>query len=336
MKTLLTHEDIEDLLVNVLDCGKVKSWKNDKIACCCPIHGESNPSFAVMANYSPDGMKVIQSFNCLACGAHGSIPKLLMLALPDKFKSYGHAVYFLEHRYGLTYQKTYKMPNGKSFHVRRYGEKNDANYEKESIPMVTLAPFKSGKSTFKYFFSRGFSREDMKEYMIGRDKESMTVTIPVFWEDHSLAGVIGRYVSKNRAHNERYKIYGNFKRSKVLFPLDKVEVVDSTLVLVESQFDAMMMRKWGVKNVLATMGGTLSQAQADIVCRLCSKVILLFDSDKGGDNARKRAKEILRGRVRILPVILPDMESSKDPSEWGKEETLKCLKSAGKFTIRRL
>ena len=38
MSYLLTHEQIEDLLGNVLNCDQIKPWKKDKISCCCPVH----------------------------------------------------------------------------------------------------------------------------------------------------------------------------------------------------------------------------------------------------------------------------------------------------------
>jgi len=34
----LTHEQIEDLLENVLEVPKMNSWKGEKIQFCCPVH----------------------------------------------------------------------------------------------------------------------------------------------------------------------------------------------------------------------------------------------------------------------------------------------------------
>ena len=118
--------------------------------------------------------------------------------------------------------------------------------------------------------------------------------------------------------------------------MDKVEVVDDTLIIVESQFDCMMMRKWGMKNVLATMGGTISKAQANIIVGKCSKVALLFDNDEGGRKATEKAVRLLKGRVRILPFTYPDESLGKDPSEWGECATRKCVCSIGKVAIKRL
>ena len=65
MSRLLSKEQIEDLLANVLNCDKIGQWKHDKISCCCPVHGESHPSFGINANFFPDGAsEPIQVYNC--------------------------------------------------------------------------------------------------------------------------------------------------------------------------------------------------------------------------------------------------------------------------------
>lgn len=294
----------------------------EKVYCCQTSTG----SFVL------DGF--ILTGNCFSCGSSGTIPTLLMKAMPERFKSFGFAMNFLKNRYGLEFHTFKKKANLR--HIKRYGESEAVKESKRQVQSrYSLAVYKSGKETYKYFFNRGFSKEDMKEYMIGRDLQNKTVTIPVFYEDGELAGVIGRYISKNRAHNERYKIY-NFEKSKVLFPMDKVEVADDTIIIVESQFDCMVMRKWGMKNVLATMGGTISKTQANIITGKCSKVVLLFDNDDGGRKATEKAVRLLKGRVRILPFTYPDESLGKDPSEWGKDATYKCVCSIGKVAIKRL
>ena len=78
--------------------------------------------------------------------------------------------------------------------------------------MHALAPFKSGKETYQYFFDRGFDEETMEIFQIGYDILHRTVTVPVFWEDGTLAGIVGRYIyPRNKA--ERYWVY-DFKRKE--------------------------------------------------------------------------------------------------------------------------
>ena len=325
----LTKDQVEDLLVNVLHSPKIMPWKGSKIQFCCTVHGESHPSAGIDIDFVPeDSLSHYQVFHCFSCGASGSLAWLVYRSLPDDFKSVQRAEQFLKDRYGVDFTFNFDPD---TLNVKRYDElfvnleeKSEKRYE---MPRSKLAVFKSGKETYQYFFDRGFTKKDMKEYMIGRDLESQTVTIPVFWEDSTLAGIIGRYIDPKRPKNMRYKIYG-FPKGMLLYPLDKVEVIDDTLIGVESMLDAILLRKWGYRNAVAMMGDGMSVAQADQIASRCSKFIDLFDNDKGGQIARKIAKKRLGDRVLYLtPHYYP--ESGKDPSEWGEEETNAVIESAG-------
>ena len=48
------------------------------------------------------------------------------------------------------------------------------------------------------------------------------------------AGIIGRYISKKRKKNERYKIYDSFNRGQVLYPLDKFKLEVRSLTFTKS------------------------------------------------------------------------------------------------------
>ena len=215
-KTFLTQDQIEDLL-DYIGVEKVGQWKGDKINFCCPIHHEKNPSCGINADYVPDDEPFThyQVFHCFSCSASGSLAWFLYKSLPDDFKSVYEAEQFMADRYGLDYSHTLSDLRKRS--LKRIGNepvKKDTNLKKV-LSMAKIAPFKSGKATFKYFFKRGFDKQDMKEWKIGRDLDSRTVTIPAFWEDGSLAGVIGRYIDPDRPKNSRYKIY-NFEKKCVL------------------------------------------------------------------------------------------------------------------------
>lgn len=324
-----TKEQIEDLLVNVLDTPVMKDWKGSKIQFCCTIHGEKNPSCGIDIDYCPDGEPNLhgQVFNCFSCGESGSISWLVYRSLPDRFKSVGQAEKFLKQRYGVTFN-LFNVSDDLSIH--RYEDKfidiDRMTSNKEVKPMSCLAPFKSGKETYRYFFDRGFDKEDMKTYMIGRDLKEETVTIPIFWEDRKLAGIIGRYIDPNRPKNSRFKIY-DFKRSSLIYPLDKLESVEDTLILVEACFDVIMLNKWGYPNAIATMTNKVSKTQAEQIKDRCKNLIVLCDLDKRGIKLLETAKKHLKGYVNILiPTYIPD--EGKDPCEWGELETVKVINSA--------
>lgn len=322
---MLDHFQIEDLL-DYIGVDKVQDWKGDKIQFCCPIHGESNPSCGINADFVPEDRpnEHYQVFHCFSCGAKGTLPWFLFKSLPDEFHDVREAEKFIKDRYGVSFLHSSKSD---SLALSRYEDLMSPTISKRfTLPKSELAPYKSGKETYKYFYDRGFDKSDVVEYMIGRDLASKTVTIPVFWEDGVLAGILGRYISKSRPKNQRFKIY-NFPKGSLIYPLDKLKVIDNTIIGVESIFDAIMLRKWGYLNTVALMGDGMSKQQADQISSRCSKFIPLFDLDDGGKIACDIAKKRLGSRVMILePTYVPP--SGKDPMEWGELQTVKRIESA--------
>lgn len=323
MNDQLTKEQIEDLIEY---CGSTPTrWKNDEMMICCNIHGESNPSMGVSADK--------QIVHCFSCGFSGRFDWYLFKSKSEEFKSLRSARKFLKDRYELEYRELSDAHRN----VSRYEDIiTIEEEERHIIPMYKIAPFMSGKETYKYFYDRGFDKEDLIKFKIGRDLDSKTVTIPAFWEDNTLAGIIGRYISPNRKKNERYKIY-DFPRGELLYPLNLFEPINDTIIIVEGMFDAMKMHKLGYTNTLAKMGVELTKQQADIICSKCSIVIDLGDNDERGQNGIKHDRELLKDFVTFKVVDYPN--KGKDPCNWNKEEIDIMIKNAHSLfrkKVRRL
>lgn len=335
MTTHLDKDQVEDLL-EYIGVEKIGMWKDSKINFCCPIHGESHPSCGINIDIVSDDEPDVhyQAFNCFSCGESGSLVWFLYKSLPDEFKSIYEAEQFFQDRYGEDFSSTINALKNRE--IRRIDDKTIYRPIKKKIvlPMAKIAPFKSGKATYKYFFKRGFDKEDMHYWKIGRDLESRTVTIPAFWEDGSLAGVIGRYIDPDRPKNSRYKIY-DFKKGRLIFPEDKLEVINDTIIGVEGMFDCMALHKWGRPNTISIMGGKMTRAQADYVASHCKNFIALWDNDEGGAKADKIARKRLNGRVNYLTCDYTDVVG-KDPLEWGEIETNRILSTASVLKIKNI
>lgn len=339
MRMSLTKEQIEDLIVY---CGsRPTQWRDEDMLICCPVHGESNPSCGVSAEK--------QIFHCFSCGASGNFAKFLYMSLPDEFgydpstedtikktwfKADRKARQFLKDRYELEYREL----GSKVRHLKRFEDLRTNVIELEetekTIPLWKIAPYQSGKSTYKYFFDRGFDKSDMQKFMIGYDDVNKTITIPVFNADNKLVGVIGRYISKNRKKNQRYKIYDHFNRSNFLYPLQYFKVIDDTIILVEGQFDAIWCHKNDLINTLSIMTDILSDEQAEFIENNCSRVIYIGDNDGRGLEAREKNKEILKGRVDFFVVDFPD--HGKDPCDWSYEELHYMVDNAHSIMNRKI
>lgn len=307
----------------------------------CSWLSESNPSMGVSHD--------LQIVHCFSCGFVGDFAKLLLYSRPEEFgfdvstpdrkkktefKAYRKAKEFLAVRYELEYRELGKRVRS----IKRYDQTRNVylkdDTERVTLPIYKLAPFKSGKETYGYFFDRGFTKEEMQKFMIGRDLDNKTITIPVFYEDGVLAGVIGRYIDKNRKKNQRYKIYNDFERSKVLYPLNIAKPKDGVVILVEGQFDAIRMHRAGHTNTYALMTDILSKEQAKWLCNNCECVIWVGDNDDRGLEAREKSRHLLKSSIDFKIVEYP--EHGKDVCDWSDEEISVMLNTAKGANVRKL
>ncbi len=340
MSNRLSEAQVDDLL-QYIDTYNPNYWKDGEKLVCCPVHGESNPSMGVSIEK--------QVCHCFSCGFAGDFAKLLAYSKPEEFglnlstpekkkktefRAYKKARDFLALRYELEYRELGKRTRN----VKRYDQTRNVYLEDDEkrveLPRFKLAPFKSGKETYGYFFDRGFTKEDMQEFMIGRDLENKTITIPVFYEDNVLAGVIGRYIDKNRKKNQRYKIYDEFERSRLLYPLNKSKPIKGVAIIVEGQFDAIRMHKAGYTNTYAIMTNELSKRQSEWLCANCDCVIWIGDNDDRGLLGREKARQLLKNKIDFKIVDYP--EHGKDVCDWSDEEIAEMLETARGINIRKL
>ena len=341
MNIRLTEEQVDDLL-DYIDTSNPNYWKQGEKLVCCPVHGESNPSMGISIDK--------QVCHCFSCGFAGDFAKLLAYSKPEEFgmkynadgtihrpssfRAERKAREFIATRYELEYHEV----GHRSKSVKRYEQAMNVYLEKDEkrveLPKFKLAPFKSGKETYGYFFDRGFTKEEMKDFMIGRDLENETITIPVFYEDNVLAGVIGRYIAKDRKKNQRYKIYDNFERSKVLYPLNISKPKKGVVLLVEGQFDVIRMHRAGHTNTFATMTNTLSKKQAEWLCVNCECVVWIGDNDERGFEGRENARKLLKNKIDFKIVDYPP--HGKDVCDWSDEEIEEMLNTARGVNIRKI
>lgn len=338
MRNTLTKEQIEDLIIYL--GSKPTIWRGNDMLICCPVHGETHPSCGISADK--------QIFHCFSCGASGNFSKLLYLSLPDDFgyddstpesakktwfRASKKARAFLKDRYELEYREL----SDRKVYVKRFDDLQKSIItldERQIIPLWKIAPFMSGKQTYQYFFNRGFDKSDMQKFKIGYDDINKTVTIPVFYEDNKLAGVIGRYISKNRRKNERYKIYDHFERSNLLYPMNFYQPINDTMIIVEGQFDAIRCHKSGFTNVQAIMTDNMSDKQVELVLKMCSRVIYIGDNDERGLEAREKNYKKLKGKIDFLIVDFPD--HGKDPCDWTDEELQTMINNAHSVIHRKI
>lgn len=107
-----------------------------------------------------------------------------------------------------------------------------------------------------------------------------------------------------------------FSKSKALFGLFQAHKYireAQSVIIVEGYFDVMALYQRGIKNVVATCGTALTKDHLERLSRLCEKIIVLFDGDKAGIDAKYRSLEI--GLQSQILVHAYDLPKGLDPDE---------------------
>lgn len=121
-----------------------------------------------------------------------------------------------------------------------------------------------------------------------------------------------------------------FRKSEILFALDRQKVVGQPLVIVEGYLDVITAVQAGVPNVVATLGTALTAAHLRLARRLSEKIVIVFDGDVAGIRAALRTAPLLMDEEMSVGIVT--LPSGVDPDtfvrEKGKAEFLSTLAGA--------
>ena len=314
-----------------------------------PFHGETRPSTGINT-YTLIG-------HCFACGEDYNLVKLVAHCMDfthtyrtvDGSKKtlydYTQADEWLKEKFNID-KKPVEIKGGTIIRLDdiESPEEDIDPVARFELPLVKIAPFQSGKATHDYFFERGFTKETAKTFKVGWDSDKKRVTVPVFWQDGALCGVIGRAVLEMRLPNGepnpafykvyraeekndiKYYIYDMFPVGDILFPLPQFKLIDDTAILIEGQYDCMWLHQEGFPNALSSLGSKLvwnkrlqSSKQINLLHELgVKKVVLMRDNDKAGRDGCEHDYKLLKNDFVVYGVTYP--EGKNDPKELTKEE----------------
>src|SRR3979490_19340 len=116
-----------------------------------------------------------------------------------------------------------------------------------------------------------------------------------------------------------------FRKGKVLFGLHKTKraLIDANSAIVcEGQIDLITLFEAGIANVVAPQGTAFTEAQARVLKRFVSEVVLCFDADAAGQKAAERSLDALLQNNLVVRVA--EMPAGEDPDSMvrkkGREE----------------
>src|SRR5256886_4484721 len=85
-------------------------------------------------------------------------------------------------------------------------------------------------------------------------------------------------------------------------------------VLMEGQFDVITGHQFGVANAVASSGTALTDEQVRLLKRFTDELLLVFDSDRAGREATRKAAVLAAGHALRTRVV--SVPGAKDPDEY--------------------
>ncbi len=323
----------------------------------CPFHDDKNPSFHVN-----DDLGV---FHCFGCGAGGDIIGFMMRYKNLSFKeavselankaeikiesrpvpagrNSGRGLSLKANTLACDYYHGMLTKSAEGRRAKVYLEKR--GFSDDIIEEFRLGYAPQGWDKLQNFLSAKKFPLDIAEksgLIIRRsnrdgyyDRFRDRIIFPIVDVDSSVVGFGGRVIngddSPKYINSPESEIY--HKRS-TFFGLDKSKDVIRRMekaIVVEGYIDYLSLYAAGIKNVVATLGTSLTHEHAMLLRRYTDKVAVVFDGDRSGEDASIRVLEVfLKVGVSPFVVVLP---RGHDPDSFiksgGKEEYLSLVDNA--------
>ena len=363
-------EFVQELLskINLVDvvgeyCTLQRKGANNHWACCpLPGHTEKTPSFTVN--------EIGQFYHCFGCGKGGDaitfiqqVEKLdFVEALRFLADKVGMAIPSID---GYDSEKARErrkkliryenlMKDTAIFYVNSFANNRAKPYieyvKTRGLTAKTLKNFGIGvsldfSSLPKHLKEKGYTEKEMVEsgvVSVGKDGgvydfEAERLVVPIINAMGKVIAFGGRTLDPN-ADFGKYKNTQEtilFDKKNVLFNANNLKKLQSEedynhVIMVEGYMDVISLYQAGIKNVVASMGTSLTKEQAKLLRRYTDKVIVSYDGDGAGQKATVRSLDIFEAEgfdVRV--ATLPDGLDPDDViKKYGVEGYRKILDDA--------
>ena len=251
----------------------------------CPFHGNSTTTAATVSKESG-------FFYCFN-GACGKQLKLLEFIKKIKHWDTMRTMRYIEGH------KTKEVPLTERI-KEKYVKRNELPSFDLDILHAMQEEYWNSEEAQAYLAGRGINEYSAKHFGIGYDPGRGMILTPMFSTDGDCVGVIGRSIV-----GKDFKNSFGLPTKTTLFNINNAKRQGSdTLILTESNFDAIRVHQSGHPNVCATLGGTFSDYHVTQIYRSFSNLLLMTDDDEPGiafgkkitAKARKFGLTVYRGR----------------------------------------
>lgn len=298
----------------------------------CPFHGNTDsPAFAV------DKAKGLWTCFNPSCMNSGTLPDLLR-----RLKNLNP---FQAQRVISKHRNTHKTPFADR--LREAMEKVEEFAEFPQAALDRMAADFKGSVAEEYMHSRGFDDDTLEYFGVGYSAKKNMVAVPMHDPDGMPIGVIGRTPSHT---DKSFKNSIGLPKAKTAWNFHRAKRCGDTVIVCEASYDAMRIHQAGYPNVIALLGGHVTDAHLAQINRNFSKVIIMtdFDQKQYRPNCRmchyqkckghRPGRDLGRTIAQRLPnkkvlwgayddsVVFP--HGAKDAGDMTDDEIRQCLRNA--------
>lgn len=313
----------------------------------CPFHEERTPSFSVSQEKGV--------YHCFGCGKSGNVFTFIMdmdnvsffdsvktlaekanIELefydePDEDRNQIEALYEINKQAARFYFDTLMSHDG--IYAKEYLEHR--GIKEDMLPKFGLGFSLRYKDTFYQKFKDKFRKEDLlaSGLVYGeepKDKFRGRLMFPIISESGRVIAFGARklfdddYVQAKYVNSPETKIYN---KSKTLYGLSfaKNSIKEKGyVILVEGYLDLISLVQNGILNVAASSGTSLTNLHVKIFSRYTNEIVIVYDADTAGQNAARRAIElILENDMQASIIVLP---SGEDPDSYLRKNTQEAFR----------
>lgn len=310
----------------------------------CPWHDEKTPSFSVNEQK--------QIFHCFSCGRGGNVFQFLVemknLSFPDAVLEVANiANISIDSKYVQlnkqpVYNKNHDLYNlytqaAKLYHHMlmntNIGQEaldylHNRGLEDDTLDLFNLGYAPKTSILLPYFQEKGIDINLLKESELFFENEDGTlrdrfinrVLFTIKNEDGQVIAFSGRSLKKD----EKAKYINSpesklFNKSNELFNFDLAKSSikrNKSVILFEGFMDVIAAYSAGVTSGVASMGTSLTYDQVKKISRVANKILIAYDGDTPGQQATKRAIELIEQTNSNIDIQIINLPDNLDPDEY--------------------
>ncbi|MCW5197011.1 DNA primase [Buchnera aphidicola] len=329
MKNFISKDFIHEILknINIVDVINtrvtLKKSGNNYIAL-CPFHNEKTPSFTINSEK--------QYFYCFGCHIHGNVIDFLIkynqLTFLESIKelAYSSGIKIPTNKYNkyynelnhkkqklynsikeisTIYQKNLQSRKCKKIHTylkNRKIDPNMINYFNIGFSFDTINILKSKMFTHNDHIPNLITCGILVKTNIGYlyDRFHDRITFPIKNEYGNIIGFGGRILNHNQSKYINSPNTEIFDKGKQIYGIYETKLQNPKpkyLLIVEGYFDVISLTQFNIKNVVSTLGTSITNQQIQKLFKTTKKIIFCYDGDNSGEKAAWRTLK------KILPYM---------------------------------